>query len=374
MSPMKADPLAGASPAATHAAQGRSHDGALGVRSMRRELICLEPASPPRLQVRNGELPLPGRDQVLVRVEASSVNPIDARRAGGYGQRLLGLKGAAKFPLVLGNDLAGRVESVGPDVATFAPGQRVYGLVGTGKAGGAHASMVVVPEAQLLAAPNSADAASLAVLPYSFTTMWLALRGAQLSASNAAGKRVLVHGAAGALGRLALQLLSGWGSRITAICDVGKAQECRALGAEHAVERGPNAIASLPADFDVVLNFASWDDELALASRLGTHALGHATTVHPLLGNFDKLGWVRGALASARDKKAVRTAVQQRSPHARYAWTIFKPDPEALAALEIGVRERRLSLPVGLQVPLEKAAAAFAHLAAGKPGRAVLLP
>ena len=192
MSPMKADPLAGASPAATHAAQGRSHDGALGVRSMRRELICLEPASPPRLQVRNGELPLPGRDQVLVRVEASSVNPIDARRAGGYGQRLLGLKGAAKFPLVL--------------------------------------------------------------------------------------------------------------------------------------------------------------------------------------GNFDKLGWVRGALASARDKKAVRTAVQQRSPHARYAWTIFKPDPEALAALEIGVRERRLSLPVGLQVPLEKAAAAFAHLAAGKPGRAVLLP
>ncbi len=123
-----------------------------------------------------------------------------------------------------------------------------------------------------------------------------------------------------------------------------------------------------------MLNFASWDDELALASRLGTHALGHATTVHPLLGNFDKLGWVRGALASARDKKAVRTAVQQRSPHARYAWTIFKPDPEALAALEIGVRERRLSLPVGLQVPLEKAAAAFAHLAAGKPGRAVLLP
>jgi NADPH:quinone reductase-like Zn-dependent oxidoreductase len=247
-------------------------------------------------------------------------------------------------------------------------------LVATGKAGGAHASHVLVPESLLLAAPDGVDATSLAVLPYSFTTMWIALRSMQLSASNAAGKRVLVHGAAGALGRLALQVLAGWGSRVTAICDVGKADDCRALGAPHAVERGPNAIASLPADFDVVLNFATWDDELALASRLCSEALGHATTVHPLLGNFDQLGWVRGALASRRDAKAVRSAVQRRSPRARYVWTIFKPDPEALAALGAGVRERRFSLPVGLSVPFEKAGMAFAHLSAGKAGRAVLLP
>ncbi len=311
---------------------------------------------------------------MLVRVEATSVNPIDARRAGGYGKRLLGLKGAASFPLVLGNDLAGRVEAVGADVSAFKPGQRVYGLVATGKAGGAHASQVVVPQSLLRAAPDAVDAASLAVLPYSFTTMWLAVQSTQLSASNAAGKRVLVHGAAGALGRLALQLLSRWGSRVSAICDVGKADECRSLGAEHAVERGPKAIASLPADFDVVLNFASWDDDLALASRLGSDALGQATTVHPLLGHFDQLGWVRGALACGRDKKALRSAVQQRAPRASYGWTIFKPDTEALAALDAGVREGRLSLPVGLQVPLEQADAAFAHVLAGKPGRAVLLP
>lgn len=341
---------------------------------MRRELICLAPASPPRLQLRNTETPVPKRGEVRVRVEATSINPIDARRASGYGRRLLGLKGAASFPRVLGNDLAGRVEAVGADVTALEPGQRVYGLVATGKAGGAHASQVVVPQSLLRAAPDGVDAASLAVLPYSFTTMWLALRSTGLDAANAAGKRVLVHGAAGALGRLALQTLKGWGCRVSAICDVGKGYECRALGAEHAVERGPNAITSLPADFDVVLNFASWDDDLALASRLGSNALGQATTVHPLLGHFDQLGWVRGALASGRDKKAVRAAVQQRSPQARYGWTIFKPDAQALAALDAGVRERRLSLPVGLSLPLEKAAAAFAHVAAGQAGRAVLLP
>lgn len=341
---------------------------------MRRELICLEPASPPRLQVRTTETRSPKRGEVLVRVDATSINPIDLRRAGGYGRRLLGLKGAAKFPLVLGNDFAGTVESVGADVSAFASGQRVYGLVATGRAGGAHASKVVVPQSQLLAAPVGIDAASLAVLPYSFTTMWLAVRSTGLGSANVAGKRVLVHGAAGALGRLALQLLAGRGARVTAICDVGRADECRALGAEIAVERGPQAIASLPADFDVVLNFASWDDEPALASRLGANALGHATTVHPLLGHIDQLGWVRGALACWRDIKAVRAVVQQRSPRARYAWTVFRPDGEALAALEIGVCDRRITLPVGLRVPLDLASAAFAHVATGQPGRAVLLP
>ena len=79
---------------------------------MRRELLCWAPASPPQVQIRAGETPQPRRGQVLVRVEATSVNPIDAKRASGYGQRLLGLKGAARPPLRLGNDLAGRVEAL----------------------------------------------------------------------------------------------------------------------------------------------------------------------------------------------------------------------------------------------------------------------
>jgi NADPH:quinone reductase-like Zn-dependent oxidoreductase len=250
----------------------------------------------------------------------------------------------------------------------------VYGLVPTGKRGGSHASHVVVPQTLLRPAPAGLSPAELAVLPYSFTTLWLAVRAVQLSAANARGKRVLIHGAAGALGRLALQLLAPWGCEMTAICSAANAGDCRTLGAQRTVERGPQAIRRLPTDFDVVLNFANWDDELALASRLGSTALGQATTVHPLLGNFDRLGWIRGALASRRDAQTVRMAVHQRAQGARYNWTIFKPDPEALDALEAGVRERRFSLPVGLCVDLKQADAAFAHVSAGKAGRAVLLP
>ncbi|WP_457355417.1 alcohol dehydrogenase catalytic domain-containing protein [Roseateles sp. P5_D6] len=341
---------------------------------MRRELVCLEPAAPPRLEVRGAALPRPRAGEVLVRVEASAVNLIDVRRSAGYGRRLLALKGAARFPLVLGNDLAGHVEAVGPGVDRFAPGQPVYGLLGTGRRGGAHATHVVVPQDGLLAAPAGMALADLAVLPYSFTTLWLALRATGLSATNARGARVLVHGASGGLGRLALQWLGRWGCDVTAICNKTDLRQMVGLGARVAVERGPLAIQSLPDDFDVALNFANWDDDALLASRLGPQALGQATTVHPLLGNFDRLGWFGGAWATRGDRQRVRAIVSARAPQARYAWTVFKPDREALEALDEGVRAGRLALPVGLAVPLDQASQAFAHVSAGRPGRAVLLP
>jgi NADPH:quinone reductase-like Zn-dependent oxidoreductase len=335
-------------------------------------LFCVQPAAPPRLEVRARPLPRPESGQVLVRVEATSVNPIDAKRAAGYGRRLLRLMGAASFPLVLGNDVAGTVEAVGPGASRFAPGQRVFGFIATGRHGGAHATHVAVPQEQLAAAPEGVETQALAVLPYSFTTMWLAVRSTGLRATNAAGVRVLVNGASGGLGRLALQMLHAWGCQVSAICGRGGADECLALGAVDARERGPGTIASLPSEFDVVLNFGSWDDDLQLASRLGRHALGHATTVHPLVANFDRLGWLRGALANRREWKAGRRAVLQRAARARYGWTLFKPDREALDVLVAGVRDGILSLPVGICAPFDDATTAFAHVATAKRGRAVL--
>jgi D-arabinose 1-dehydrogenase-like Zn-dependent alcohol dehydrogenase len=340
---------------------------------MRHELVCTAPASPPRLTVRRSDVPKAGRGEVLVRVQATSVNPIDVKRAAGYGRRLLGVKGAATFPLVLGNDVAGHVEAVGEGADRFVPGARVFGLVGTGKRGGAHASMVVVPQDQLIAAPDHADLQSLAVLPYSFTTMWLAVRATGLNASGGSSARVLVLGACGGLGQLSLQLLRRWGCRVTAICGPGKRDTCLALGAEVVIARGPGRIESLPVDFDVTLNFGSWDDDMLVASRLGPRALGHATTVHPLLANLDRLGWLRGAAASWQASRKMRSIVAARAPKARYQWTVFTPSRDALEDLGAGVRDKKLSLPVGVAVPFAQASVAFQHVADGGDGRAVLL-
>jgi D-arabinose 1-dehydrogenase-like Zn-dependent alcohol dehydrogenase len=341
---------------------------------MRHELVCTEAAAPPRLTVRQVELPRPGRGEVLVRVLASSVNPIDVKRSAGYGRRLLTLKGAARFPQVLGNDLAGRVQAVGAGVTRFVPGQPVFGLLGTGRGGGTHASHVLVPETLLLSVEKGVPASDLAVLPYSFVTVWLSLRGIALGEKNARGARVLVHGASGGLGRLATQLLASWGGRVTAICGRGQRQVGFDQGAVESFERGPGCIEALPQNFDAVLNFACWEDDALLATRLGPQALGQATTVHPLLGHLDRHGWLAGAWAIRCDWRAARAAVAARAPTARYAWTVFKPDPEALRALEANLRLGRIALPVGLAKPFSEADAVFEHVRAGRPGRAVLLP
>ncbi|MGZ5845974.1 MAG: alcohol dehydrogenase catalytic domain-containing protein [Ramlibacter sp.] len=338
------------------------------------ELVCTEPGTPPRLAVRQRTVREPERGMVLVKVEATSVNPIDARRAAGYGRRLLGLKGAGSFPLVLGNDLVGVVQAVGPQVQGIAVAQRVLGLVGTGRAGGAHASHVLVPAGLLVPAPAATDAAALAVLPYSFTTMWLAVRSAHLAVENARGLHVLVHGACGGLGQLALQLLSRWGARITGICAPGNRARCLAAGAADAIERSPGCIASLPPAFDAVLNFASWDDDAALASRLCVQARGHATTVHPLLANIDTHGWLRGAVRSRSDWAGMRRVVAAHAPHASYTWTVFQPQRPALEALAAGLRAGRFQLPIGVDLPFDRAGEAFQHVTSGRPGRAVLRP
>jgi hypothetical protein len=160
--------------------------------------------------------------------------------------------------------------------------------------------------------------------------MWLAVMSTGLRPSNAAGVRVLVNGANGGLGRLALHLLRTWGGRVTAICAQGTREDCATLGAELAVERGPGCIESLPADYDVVLNFGSWDDDPLLASRLGADASGHATTVHP----YSPISIARLAARRAGEPPRLESAIAGRdAPRARYAWTVFKPDREALDAL-----------------------------------------
>ena len=185
----------------------------------------------------------------------------------GYGRRLLSLLGAGKFPMVLGNDFAGTVATTGAKVSELKPGDRVYGLKPT-SADGTHTSHVVVKAAYVLRAPAGGDLLTLAALPYSFVTMWLAVRGAGITRENAAGKKVLVHGAAGGLGTLALQMLSGWGAKITAIARPPMLAGCLQAGAAEVVDGSKAPFSSLGRVFDATLNFATWDDDVALIGCL----------------------------------------------------------------------------------------------------------
>jgi NADPH:quinone reductase-like Zn-dependent oxidoreductase len=338
---------------------------------MKSALSCLGPAEGGRLVVVQQSHVDPKPKEIGVDVAAAAVNPIDVLRANGYGRRLLSLIGAGKFPLTLGNDFAGTVYAVGSQVGGFKTGDRVYG-VKPASANGTHASQVTVKAAHALHAPAGSGFEQLAVLPYCFVTMWLAVRGAGLSTQNAHGKKVLVHGAAGGLGRLALQMLSHWGAEVTAIAWPQDFQACRLVGAVATIDGAQSPFSELAGQFDATLNFASWDDDAALLKCLREQALGHATTVHPMLRNIDEGGFVGGILRTIKGKKRQRALLPKGVKN--YVWVTFRPDPGALAELERLAKNQSISLPVGQRAPLENGKEAFDHVRGRGAGRALILP
>lgn len=328
------------------------------------EVPRLRPLQAPR--VRNGQL--------LVKLLATSVNPIDVKRAHGYGQRLFRLIGAAGHELVVGNDFVARVQSVAPGAHGFVPGDLVFGTVQTGREGGSHRSVLAVDAALARPLPPGADPAHASVLPYTFCTLWQALKAIGLNASTASGKRILIQAGSSALGQLATQLLSMWGGHVIVVASKRHVDLCTSLGAKRVIDRHAQRVEDLPCDFDATLNFGDWDDDPALVSRLAPHALGHATTVHPLVGDIDRHGWLRGAFSVLRQWRRSKQLARSRGPHVRYAWALYKPDGDAMDLLADLLGKGRIKLDVAMTVPFSEAGRAFDHVAMGRPARAVLYP
>lgn len=340
--------------------------------SQGRSLSCQDPETG-TLQLVETIRTSPKSGEVEVAVSAASVNPIDVQRAAGYGRTLLSLLGAGTFPLVLGNDFAGTVSAVGDDVTAYSVGDRVFGAKKPSRAG-THASHVLVqarPDT-LAIAPGSLELSMLAALPYSFMTMWHAVRGAGLTKGNARGKKILIHGAPGGLGSLAAQMLSDWGGEVTAIAFPKDHDACLALGARRAIDLSTTPFTELAGSFDATLNFATWDHDQQLLGCLKSNGLGHATTVHPMLRTFDDNGLILGAIKIFLGKRASRKALPVGVMN--YQWTIFRPNADALTELLRLLNGGRAKLEIGLRAPLSDGNSAFEHIKGREAGRAILTP
>ena len=209
----------------------------------RTALFCLGPGAPrARSRVRQVPRRNPAADEVEIAVAGrrqSIRSTCVAPKATGCGScRCLA---QASFRWCSATILPARSRAPGRRFPTFKPGDRVYGLKPT-SADGTHASHVLVKAAYVLRAPAGGDLQALAAIPYSFVTMWLAVRGAGITRENAAGKKVLVHGAAGGLGTLALQMLSAWGAKITAIARPPTLAGCLQAGAAEVVDGSKAAV------------------------------------------------------------------------------------------------------------------------------------
>ena len=231
--------------------------------------------------------PEPAEGQVLVRIKASGVNPLDLKIAKGQAAH-------ARHPLpaILGIDVAGIVESVGAGVTNFKPGDEVYGM--TGGVGGLQGSLAefVAADARLLAPkPKNLDMREAAALPLIFITAWEGLvdRAQICRAHVRAGQKVLVHGGAGGVGHIAVQLARAFDAEVFATGSRKDKAYIEQLGAafidretpvdkyvaEYTARRGFDIVydtvggAVLDASFNAVARFG----HVVSALGWGTHAL-----------------------------------------------------------------------------------------------------
>jgi NADPH:quinone reductase-like Zn-dependent oxidoreductase len=189
--------------------------------------------------------PAAGQGQVLVRVRAAGVNGIDWKVREGYVRDAFPLQLTA----VLGIELAGVVEAVGPGASRFRVGDRVMGPLG---GLGAYADFVAVAETNLAPTPHGLDDVQAAAIPVAAVAAWQSLH---LAGPIAAGQRILIHGAAGGLGGYAVQYAKRVGAEVFATASTAHVEYVRSLGADHVIDYKTQRFESIAQDIDLVLDY-----------------------------------------------------------------------------------------------------------------------
>ncbi|MEV4276910.1 NAD(P)-dependent alcohol dehydrogenase [Actinoplanes xinjiangensis] len=183
---------------------------------------------PDMLRLADLPTPVPTAGQVLIRVAATSINLSDweTMRGTPFYSRLGGLRAPARP--VLGSDIAGRVETVGPGVTRFRPGDEVYGDNLALKGG--FAEYAVAPERVLARRPAALDPVTASTIPQAGVIAMQGVAGAR------PGQRVLINGAGGGSGAFAIQLAKQAGAEVTGVDNEGKLDFMRAVGADHVID------------------------------------------------------------------------------------------------------------------------------------------
>ena len=271
--------------------------------------------SPDVLELTEQPLPKAGPGMVLIRVTAAAVNPVDWKVMAGYLDTLLDIE----FPAIPGWDVAGVVEAVGPDVSGIAVGDEV---ISNGRRdyvhGGSFAEFMALPARVLARKPASLSWEEAAGLPLAGLTAFQVLRRLGVTA----GETVLIHGGAGGVGSLGIQIAVAWGARVIATASPANHEFVRGLGAEP-VSYGDGLTERIrdiaPDGVEVVADFVGdvVDVTLAVLAADGRHASVADASVNENGGTWM---WVTASgedlqeLADLVDARAITVPIAQTFP------------------------------------------------------------
>jgi NADPH:quinone reductase-like Zn-dependent oxidoreductase len=201
---------------------------------------------PEVLKYEDAPRPEPQADEVLIRVHAAGVNPIDWKIRAGHLKDIF----PVSFPLILGWDLSGVIEEVGSGATRFKKGDEVFSMPNATR-NGAYAEYIVVRELEVALKPKSLHHIRAAAIPVAALTAWHALFD---TAELQPGQRVLIHGGAGGVGHCAVQLAKWKGGHVIATASAKNHELLHALGVDEVIDYSTQRFENVARDVDVVLD------------------------------------------------------------------------------------------------------------------------
>jgi NADPH:quinone reductase-like Zn-dependent oxidoreductase len=229
-------------------------------------IVYTEYGSPDVLQLKEVEKPTPKENQVLVKVHAASVNPLDWHSMRGPLVLRL-MNGGLLKPknTSLGVDIAGRVEAVGKSVKQFQPGDAVFGV-----AKGAFAEYVCAAEHKLALKPDNVSFEAAAAVPVVAFTALQALRD---KGRIQPGQKVLINGASGGVGTFAVQIAKSFGAEVTAVCSTRNLDIARSIGADHVIDYTREDFTKNGQRYDLILAVNGYHPILDYRRALGPEGI-----------------------------------------------------------------------------------------------------
>ncbi|MGL5063648.1 MAG: NAD(P)-dependent alcohol dehydrogenase [Microcoleus sp.] len=201
------------------------------------------------LQYREIAKPIAKANELLVRVCASSINPVDWKIRQGHLQLLSGFN----FPKIVGSDISGVVVEVGAAVTKFQPGDEIYTFLNP-VTGGACAEYAAVPESAAAIKPQNITHAQAATIPIAGLTALQALRDLGQMRS---GSKVLINGASGGVGTFAVQIAKAMNAEVTGVCSAKNAESVSNLGADVVLDYAQNDFTKQTETYDIILDAVS---------------------------------------------------------------------------------------------------------------------
>jgi NADPH:quinone reductase-like Zn-dependent oxidoreductase len=297
--------------------------------------------SPDVLQIKEIEKPTLMDDEVLIKVQAVSVNAADWHLMRGKPFLARFLIGGFRKPKhsILGSDIAGRVEAVGKDVTQFQPGDDLFGGIGRG----GFAEYVSVRETKLMLKPASISFEAAAAVPIAAVTALQALRD---NGQIQPGQKVLINGASGGVGTFAVQLAKAFGAEVTGVCSTRNLDMARGIGADYVIDYTQEDFTRNGRQYDLIIDIAAnhsvSDYKRALSPKGICVGTGYSTMFHLFQARL------LGSLASRTGSK-------------KFVSFLAKLNPKDLALLKELLEAGKVVPSIDRCYPLSEAAEAMRY-------------